>query len=54
VRRKAFGRALRVKAFLDASALSEYIEAHEQSVLTSAGSNPESAAEQVPGNRKRV
>jgi hypothetical protein len=29
VRRKAFGRALRVRAFLDVSALSEYIEAHE-------------------------
>jgi hypothetical protein len=48
VRRKAFGRALRVKAFLDVSALSEYIEAHEQSVVTAALSTPESAAQQVP------
>ena len=31
VRRKAFGRALRVKALLDVSALSEYLEAQEQS-----------------------
>ena len=48
VRRKAFGRALRVKALLDVSALSEYIETHEQSVVTAASSTPESAAQQVP------
>lgn len=48
VRRKAFGRALRVKAILDVSALSEYIEAHEQSVVTAASSIPEPAAQQVP------
>jgi uncharacterized protein len=28
VRRKAFGRALRVEAFLDVAVLREYIEAH--------------------------
>jgi hypothetical protein len=48
VRRKAFGRALRVKALLDLSALSEYIETHEQSVVTAASSTPEWAAQQVP------
>jgi uncharacterized protein len=48
VRRKAFGRALRVKAFLDVLALSEYIGAHEQSVVTAASSTLESAAQQVP------
>ena len=48
VRRKAFGRALRVKAFLDVSALSEYVEAHKQSVVTAVSSTLESAAQQVP------
>ena len=48
LRRKAFGRALRVKVLLDASALSEYIEAYEQSVVTAASSTPEPAAQQVP------
>jgi uncharacterized protein len=48
LRRKAFGRALRVKVLLDVSALSEYIEAHMQSVITAASSTPESAAQQVP------
>jgi predicted RNA-binding protein YlxR (DUF448 family) len=47
VRRKAFGRALRVEAFLDVAALREYIEA-EQSIVTAASSTPESAAQQVP------
>ena len=48
LRRKAFGRALRVKVLLDVSALSEYIEAHEQVVVTVTGSTPEPAAQQVP------
>lgn len=48
VRRKAFGRALRLEAFLDVAALREYIEAHEQSIVTAASSTPESAAQQVP------
>ena len=48
VRRKAFGRALRVKALLNVSTLSEYIETHEQSVVTAASSTPEPAAQQVP------
>ena len=48
LRRKAFGRALRVKVLLDVSALSEYVEAHEQSVVTAASSTPEPAAQQVP------
>ena len=53
VRRKAFGRALRVKAFLEVAAVSAYIgalqqfAADEQSV-TAASSTPESAAQQVP------
>ena len=54
VRRKAFGRALRVKAFLEVAAVSAYIgalqqfAADEQSVVTAVSSTPESAAQQVP------
>jgi len=48
VRHKAFGRALRVKAFLDVAAVRAYIEAREQSVVTAVSSIPESAVQQVP------
>jgi len=48
VRRKAFGRALRVKAFLDVTAVGTYIDAHEQSVVNAVSSTPEQAAQQVP------
>jgi hypothetical protein len=50
VRRKAFGRALRVKAFLEVAAVSAYIDAHEQSDVdvTAVSSIPEQAAQQVP------
>ena len=47
VRRKAFGRALRVKAFLDVAAVNAYVEAREQSVVP-IGSTPESVVQQVP------
>jgi uncharacterized protein len=47
VRRKAFGRALRVEAFLEMAAVSAYIDAHEQSV-TAVSSTPEPAVQQVP------
>jgi len=40
VRRKAFGRALRLEAFLDVAALREYIEAHEQSIVTATRLHP--------------
>jgi predicted RNA-binding protein YlxR (DUF448 family) len=53
VRRKAFGRALRVKVFLEVAAVRAYIETHEQSV-TAVGSIPEAAVQQVPANRERV
>ena len=48
VRRKAFGRALRFRAFLDVAAVNAYIEAREQSVVIAVGSTPESAVQQVP------
>jgi predicted RNA-binding protein YlxR (DUF448 family) len=48
VRRKAFGRALRVKALLEVAAVSAYIDAHEQSVVTVVSSTPEQAVQQVP------
>jgi hypothetical protein len=48
VRRKAFGRALRVEAFLEVAAVSAYIDAHEQSEITAVGSVPEQPAQQVP------
>jgi uncharacterized protein len=47
VRRKAFGRALRVEAFLEVAAVSAYIDAHEQSV-TAVSSTPEPTVQQVP------
>jgi predicted RNA-binding protein YlxR (DUF448 family) len=48
LRRKAFGRALRVKAFLDVAAVGAYVEAREQSVVKAAGSTLESTVQQVP------
>ena len=47
-RRKAFGRALRVKALLDVAAVSAYVAAREQSVVIAVGSILESAVLQVP------
>jgi len=48
LRRKAFGRALRVKARLELAAVSAYIETREQSVVTTGGSTLEPAVQQVP------
>jgi hypothetical protein len=48
VRRRAFGRALRVKVFLELASVSAYIEGREQSVVPAVGSIPESAVQQVP------
>jgi predicted RNA-binding protein YlxR (DUF448 family) len=48
LRRKAFGRALRVKARLELATVSAYIETREQSVVTTGGSTLESAVQQVP------
>lgn len=48
LRRKAFGRALQVKAALELAPVSAYIETREQSVVTTGGSTPESAVQQVP------
>jgi len=39
---------LRVKAFLDVTAVGTYIDAHEQSVVNAVSSTPEQAAQQVP------
>ena len=48
LRRKAFGRALHVKAQLELAGVSAYIEAHAQSVVTTDGSTPELPVQQVP------
>ncbi|MHB1473223.1 MAG: YlxR family protein [Dermatophilaceae bacterium] len=48
LRRKALGRALRVKARLELASVSAYIEAREQSVVIAVGSIPELAVQQVP------
>ena len=48
VRRKAFGRALRVKAFLEVAAVGEYIDARDQSVVNAGCSTPEQPVQQVP------
>jgi len=48
VQRKAFGRALRVKAPLEVAAVGEYINAHEQSVDNAAGPTPGQAVTRVP------
>ena len=48
VQRKAFGRALRVKAHLEVAAVGEYINAHAQSVVNAAGPNLGQAVQQVP------
>jgi uncharacterized protein len=48
VRRKAFGRALRVKAFLEVAPVGAYIDAHDQCVVNAVRSTPELTAQQVP------
>src|SRR5450631_4011390 len=48
VRRKAFGRALRVRAFLEVAAVGVYIDAHEQSVVNAASPTLGQAVLQVP------
>jgi predicted RNA-binding protein YlxR (DUF448 family) len=48
VRRKAFGRALRAEAFLDAAGVGAYIDSHKQSADNAVGSNLEQAVEQFP------
>jgi hypothetical protein len=48
VRRKAFGRALRVKVHLEVAAVGTYIGAHEQSSVKAVGSTLEQAVQQVP------
>jgi len=48
VRRKAFGRALRVKAFLEVALVGAYIDAHDQCVVNAVRSTPELTAQQVP------
>jgi uncharacterized protein len=51
VRRKAFGRALRVKVFLELAAVGTYIDAHEQSSVNAVVSTLEQAVEQVPESK---
>ena len=46
--KKAFGRALRVKALPDLAAVSEYINARTQFVVNAAGPVPGQAAKRVP------
>jgi len=53
VRRRAFGRALKVKVLLELASVGAYIEAAPQSVVTAVDSIPESTVQQVP-ERKRV
>jgi predicted RNA-binding protein YlxR (DUF448 family) len=48
VRRRAFGRALRVEALLEVAVVGAYIQAHEQSVVNAVSSTPEQTVEQVP------
>ena len=48
LRQKAFGRALRVKAFLEVADVGAYIGAHDQSVVNAVCSTPEQAVQQVP------
>jgi len=48
VRRKAFGRALRVEAFLEVAGVGAYIQAHEHSAINAVSSTPERAVQQVP------
>jgi predicted RNA-binding protein YlxR (DUF448 family) len=48
VQRKALGRALRVKAFLEVAAVGEYINAYEQSFVNAAGPIPGQAVKRVP------
>jgi predicted RNA-binding protein YlxR (DUF448 family) len=48
LRRRAFGRALRVKALLDVAAVGAYVEAREQFFVKAAGSTLESTVQQVP------
>ena len=48
MRRKAFGRALRVKAFLEVALVGAYIDAHGRTVVNAVSSTPEPAVQQVP------
>jgi predicted RNA-binding protein YlxR (DUF448 family) len=48
LRRKAFGRALHVTVPLDLAAVTAYVEADEQRIVTTGGSTPEPAVQQVP------
>ena len=48
VRRRAFGRALRVEAHLEVAAVGAYIDAHGQTVVKAVSSTPERAVQQVP------
>jgi hypothetical protein len=48
VQRKAFGRALRVRALLEVTDVGEYIDAREQSVVNAASPIPGQAVQQVP------
>ena len=54
LRRKAFGRALRVRARLELATVSAYIETREQSVVTTGGSTLESAVQQVPESESGI
>jgi predicted RNA-binding protein YlxR (DUF448 family) len=47
VRRKAFGRALRVKALLDVAAVGAHINAQEQSAVSAVCSIPEKAVHRL-------
>ena len=46
--RKAFGRALKVKVFLEVTAVSAHIDALKQSIDTAVRSIPEQPVQQVP------
>jgi predicted RNA-binding protein YlxR (DUF448 family) len=48
VRRRAFGRALRVEALLEVAGVGAYIQVHEQSVVNAVSSTMEQAVQQVP------
>jgi uncharacterized protein len=48
VRRKAFGRALRVTVPLEVAAVGAFIDAREQSAVNAVSSTPEQAVQQFP------
>jgi len=48
VRRRAFGRALRVEALLEVAAVGEYIDTHGHSVVNAVNPTPGQAVQQVP------